>query len=228
MKDWEANNPAELSKVLGVLDGLRGDVSMADTIVLGGVVGVEMAAKAAGHDLTMPFTPGRGDATQDQTDVESISWLEPQADGFRNFVKTDRFDPRAPAEMLIDRAQLLGLSGPEMTVLVGGLRAMGAEALQHGVMTNAVGTLNRDFFANILDMGLEWKPSGTENVFEGRDRATGAVKWTATDVDLVFGSNSQLRAFVEVYGSDDGEVKFVRDFAAAWTKVMNADRFDLA
>ena len=228
MKEWEANNPAELSKVLGVLDDLRGDVSMADAIVLAGSVGVEMAAKAAGHSVTVPFTGGRGDASEAQTDVESIAWLEPQADGFRNFVKTGRADTRAPAEMLIDKAQLLGLTGPELTVLVGGLRSIGAGNPEHGVMTLAPGTLNRDFFANILDMGLEWKASGTENVFEGRDRSSGAVKWTATDVDLMFGSNSQLRAFVEVYGSDDAEGKFASDFVAAWVKVMNADRFDLA
>ena len=227
MKDWEANKPAELSKVLDVLDGLRGDISMADAIVLAGNVGVEMAAKAAGHNVTVPFAPGRGDASQEQTDVESLAWLEPQADGFRNYVKTGRADTRIPAELLIDKAQLLGLSGPEMTVLVGGLRSMGAGSPAHGVMTSAPGTLNRDFFTNILDMGLAWSPADEEHVFEGKDRATGAVKWTATDVDLVFGSNSQLRAFVEVYGSDDAEEKFVKDFIAAWVKVMNADRYDL-
>ena len=227
MKDWEANKPAELSKVLDVLDGLRGDISMADAIVLAGNVGVEMAAKSAGHDVTVPFAPGRGDASQEQTDVESLAWLEPQADGFRNYVKTGRADTRIPAELLIDKAQLLGLSGPEMTVLVGGLRSMGAGSPAHGVMTSAPGTLNRDFFTNILDMGLAWSPADEEHVFEGKDRATGAVKWTATDVDLVFGSNSQLRAFVEVYGSDDAEEKFVKDFIAAWVKVMNADRYDL-
>ncbi len=227
MKDWEANNPAELSKVLGVLDGLRGDVSVADAIVLAGGVGVEMAAKAAGHDITVPFIPGRGDATEDQTDVESVSWLEPQADGFRNYVKSNRHDPRTPAEMLIDKAQLLGLNGPEMTVLMGGLRALECGSPAHGVLTDRPGALSRDFFASILDMGLAWAPAGG-GVFEGRDRATGAVKWTATEVDLVFGSNSQLRAFVEVYGSDDAEEKFLNDFVAAWTKVMNADRFDLA
>ena len=227
MKDWEANNPAELSKVLSVLDGLRGDVSVADAIVLAGGVGVEMAAKAAGHDITVPFIPGRGDATEDQTDVESVSWLEPQADGFRNYVKSNRHDPRTPAEMLIDKAQLLGLNGPEMTVLMGGLRALECGSPAHGVLTDRPGALSRDFFASILDMGLAWAPAGG-GVFEGRDRATGAVKWTATEVDLVFGSNSQLRAFVEVYGSDDAEEKFLNDFVAAWTKVMNADRFDLA
>ena len=227
MKDWEANKPAELSKVLDVLDGLRGDISMADAIVLAGNVGVEMAAKAAGHNVTVPFAPGRGDASQEQTDVESLAWLEPQADGFRNYVKTGRADTRIPAELLIDKAQLLGLSGPEMTVLVGGLRSMGAGSPAHGVMTSAPGTLNRDFFTNILDMGLAWSPADEEHVFEGKDRSTGAVKWTATDVDLVFGSNSQLRAFVEVYGSDDAEEKFVKDFIAAWVKVMNADRYDL-
>ncbi len=227
MKDWEANNPAELSKVLDVLDGLRGETSMADTIVLAGGVGVEMAAKAGGHDITVPFAPGRGDASQEQTDVDSIGWLEPQADGFRNYVKADRYDTRSPAEILIDRAQLLDLSGPEMTALMGGLRALECGGPAHGVMTDRPGVLSRDFFASILDMNLAWAPAG-DGVFEGRDRATGTVKWTATEVDLVFGSNSQLRAFVEVYGSDDAEEKFLNDFVAAWTKVMNADRFDLA
>ncbi len=158
---------------------------------------------------------------------KSVSWLEPQADGFRNYVKSNRHDPRTPAEMLIDKAQLLGLNGPEMTVLMGGLRALECGSPAHGVLTDRPGALSRDFFASILDMGLAWAPAGG-GVFEGRDRATGAVKWTATEVDLVFGSNSQLRAFVEVYGSDDAEEKFLNDFVAAWTKVMNADRFDLA
>ncbi len=228
MNEWQANNPTELAKVLDVLEGLRGNVSLADAIVLAGNVGVEMAAKAAGQTLSVPFSGGRGDATAEQTDVESVAWLEPQADGFRNFVKADRADPRSPAEMLVDKAQLLGLTGPELTVLVGGLRSMAAGSPAHGVMTSAPGSLNRDFFDAILDMGVAWKPTADEHVFEGRDRASGSVKWTATDVDLMFGSNSQLRAFVEVYASDDAEAKFFNDFVAAWVKVMNADRFDLA
>ena len=226
MKDWAANQPAQLAKVLETLDAIRGDVSMADAIVLAGSVGVEAAAEAAGHDITVPFTGGRGDASQDQTDVESIAWLEPQADGFRNYVKPDSYDDRSPAEQLVDKAQLLGLTGPELTVLLGGLRSMECGAPAHGVLTERPGELTRDFFAAILDMGTVWAPAG-EGIFEGRDRATGAKKWTATEADLVFGSNSQLRAFVEVYGSDDAEAKFVNDFIAAWVKVMNADRFDL-
>ncbi len=227
MKDWEANQPDQLSKVLETLEAIRGGVSMADAIVLAGGVGIEMAAKAAGHDITVPFAPGRGDASAEQTDVESIAWLEPQADGFRNFVKADKYDERGAAELLIDKAQLLGLTGAETTVLVGGLRALECGAPAHGVMTDRPGVLSRDFFAAILDMGTVWSAAG-DDVFEGRDRATGAVKWTATEADLVFGSNSQLRAFVEVYGSDDAEAKFVNDFVAAWVKVMNADRFDLS
>jgi catalase-peroxidase len=226
MKDWEANNPAQLKKVLGVLNGLRGKVSLADTIVLAGNVGVEMAAKAAGHDVAVPFAPGRGDAVQEMTDVESIGWLEPQADGFRNYVKADRHDMRNPAELLIDKAQLLGLNGPELTALLGGLRVLECGSPAHGVFTSRPGVLSRNFFNAILDMGTKWAPKG-EGVFEGVDRKTGAKKWSATEVDLVFGSNSQLRAFVEAYGQDDAEEKFVRDFVAAWVKVMNADRFDL-
>ncbi len=226
MKDWEANQPDQLAKVLETLEAIRGNVSMADTIVLAGAVGVEMAAKAAGHDVTVPFVPGRGDATAEQTDAESIGWLEPQADGFRNYVKADSYDERSPAEQLIDKAQLLGLTGPELTVLVGGLRTMECGAPAHGVLTDRPGQLSRDFFTSILDMGTVWKAAG-DGVFEGRDRHSGEKKWSATEADLVFGSNSQLRAFVEVYGSDDAEAKFYQDFVAAWTKVMNADRFDL-
>ncbi len=227
MKDWQANQPAQLAKVLETLDAIRGDISMADAIVLAGCVGIEAGAKAAGHDVTVPFAGGRGDATQEQTDVESLSWLEPQADGFRNYVKADRHDQRSPAELLIDRAQLLGLTGPELTVLVGGLRGLECGAPKHGVFTKRPGALTRDFFAAILDMGSVWKPVG-DGVFEGRDRVSGDLKWTATEADLVFGSNSQLRALVEFYGSDDAETQFVDDFVKAWVKIMNADRFYLA
>ncbi|MEO0991755.1 MAG: peroxidase family protein, partial [Pseudomonadota bacterium] len=226
MKDWGANQPAQLAKVLETLDAIRGDISMADAIVLAGSVGIEKAASAAGHDLTVPFTGGRGDATAEQTDVESVGWLEPQMDGFRNYVKADGYETRSPAEALIDKAQLLGLNGPELTVLLGGLRTLECGAPAHGVLTDRPGTLSRDFFASLLDMGTVWAPLG-DGVFEGKDRASGAKKWTATEADLVFGSNSQLRAFVEVYGSDDAEAKFYADFVAAWVKVMNADRFDL-
>ena len=226
MKDWAANQPEQLAKVLETLDAIRGPVSMADAIVLAGGVGVEMAAKAAGHSMTVPFTGGRGDATDAECDVESLNWLEPQADGFRNYVKADRYDARSPAEMLIDKAQLLSLTGPELTALFGGLRALECGAPKHGVMTDRPGQLTRDFFASILDMGLAWSPAG-EGVFEGKDRATGAVKWTATEADLVFGSNSQLRALVEFYGSDDAEEAFLNDFVAAWVKVMELDRFDI-
>ncbi|URK88437.1 hypothetical protein LP421_14710 [Rhizobium sp. RCAM05350] len=203
-------------------------VSIADLIVLGGVVAVEKAAKDAGHDISVPFTPGRTDALQEQTDVESFSVLEPVSEGFRNYQKT-RFTVSAE-ELLIDKAQLLTLTAPEMTVLVGGLRALNANhgQSQHGVFTQRSETLTNDFFVNLLDMGTVWKAvSEDKEVFEGRDRATGELKWTATRVDLVFGSNSQLRALAEVYGQDDAQEKFVRDFVAAWNKVMNADRFDL-
>jgi len=203
-------------------------VSMADLIVLGGCAAVEAAAKAAGHAVDVPFTPGRADASQDQTDVESFRVMEPQADGFRNYQKA-AFTVSAE-EMLVDKSQLLTLSAPEMTVLVGGLRVLGANVgqSQHGVFTKRAGTLTNEFFVNLLDMRTAWTPSsGDAGVLEGRDRATGKVKWTATRVDLVFGSNSQLRALAEVYGSADAGPKFVRDFAAAWTKVMNLDRFDL-
>jgi catalase-peroxidase len=238
-KDWEVNQPAQLAKVLAALESIQSafnasasggrKVSLADLIVLGGSAAVEKAAKAAGHDVAVAFTPGRTDAAQDQTDVESFAALEPEVDGFRNYAKAEY---SVPAEqLLIDRAQLLTLTAPEMTVLVGGLRALGANAggAKHGVLTSRPGTLSNDFFVNILDIGTEWKPvSSAANLFEGRDRKSGAVKWTGTRADLVFGSNSQLRAIAEVYGQADAGKKFVNDFAAAWTKVMNADRFDLA
>ena len=203
-------------------------VSLADLIVLGGCAAVEQAAKNAGHDVTVPFAPGRTDASQEQTDVESFAVLEPTADGFRNYLRAGEKLP--PETLLLDRANMLTLTAPEMTVLVGGLRALGANAgrTRHGVLTDRPETLTNDFFVNLLDMGTEWKPSASaENVYEGRDRATGEVKWTATAVDLVFGSNSQLRAIAEVYACDDAQEKFVRDFVAAWDKVMNLDRFDL-
>ena len=204
-------------------------VSLADLIVLGGCAGVEQAARNAGQDITVPFTPGRTDASQEQTDVVSFHVLEPKADGFRNFQKTKY--AVSPEELLVDRAQLLTLTAPEMTVLIGGMRALNANFGQspHGVFTKRPGTLTNDFFLNLLDMGTEWKASAKdEDVFEGRDRATGELKWTGTRVDLVFGSNSQLRALAEVYGSEDSQAKFVQDFVAAWNKVMNLDRFDLA
>ena len=232
-KDWEANEPAELAKVLGVYEEIRaahGGVSIADLIVLGGGVGIEQAAKAAGHDVTVPFSSGRGDATDDQTDAESFDVLEPKADGFRNYLKTKHSVPTE--ELLVDRAQLIGLSAPEMTVLVGGLRVLGAnhaKAEKHGVFTDRPGQLTNDFFVNLLDMGTAWKQvddSGDEE-FVGTDRDTHAQRWTASRTDLVFGSNSQLRALAEVYASDDAKGKFVEDFVNAWVKVMDADRFDL-
>ena len=204
-------------------------VSLADLIVLGGCAAVEKAAKDAGHDVSVPFAPGRTDASQDETDADSFAVLEPVADGFRNYQKAEY--AVSAEELLVDRAQLLTLTAPEMTVLVGGLRVLGANhgGSQHGVFTDRRGMLSNDFFVNLLDMGTEWKAvSDAEDVFEGRDRATGAVKWTGTRVDLVFGSNSQLRALAEVYGQHDAQEKFVRDFVAAWAKVMNADRFDIA
>jgi catalase-peroxidase len=227
--EWPVNNPSELKKVLSKLEEIRkasGKVSLADLIVLAGGVGIEMAAKKAGVDVSVPFAPGRTDATQEQTDVESFAVLEPVADGFRNYLKAPF---TLPAEaMLVDKAQLLTLSAPEMTVLVGGLRVIGANSggSPHGVFTDRPGTLTTDFFVNLLDMGTEWKPAG--DTFEGRDRKTGQLRWTATRVDLVFGANSQLRALAEVYASADAQRKFVADFVAAWTKVMNLDRFDLA
>ncbi|MFK7943956.1 MAG: catalase/peroxidase HPI, partial [Paracoccaceae bacterium] len=228
MKDWEVNQPAELDKVLSVLEGLRGKASMADVIVLAGSVGIEQAAKAAGHDVEVPFVPGRGDASQEQTEVDSFAWLEPAADGFRNYSKGAAH--QSPEGMLVDKACLLGLTAPEMTALVGGLRVMGANygGSKHGVFTDREGQLTNDFFTGVLDLGTQWAATNAdETEFQGTDRATGAVKWTGTRADLIFGSNSQLRALAEVYGCADGQAKFVTDFVAAWTKVMNADRFDL-
>jgi catalase-peroxidase len=235
-KDWEANQPAQLAKVLGKLAGIQREfngggrkVSMADLIVLAGCAGVERAAKSAGHAVTVPFTPGRMDASQAQTDVDSFAVLEPIADGFRNYQKA-KYSVSAE-ELLLDKAQLLKLSAPEMTVLVGGMRAMNANVgqSQRGVFTRRPGMLTNDFFVNLLDQGTEWKAvSDAEDVFEGRDRKTGKVKWSGTRVDLVFGSNSQLRALAEVYASSDAQEKLVHDFVAAWNKVMNLDRFDLA
>ena len=238
-KDWEANQPAELARVLKVLEGIRTGfngaasggkkVTLADLIVLGGCAAVEKAAKAAGHEVQVPFAPGRTDASQEQTGAEAFEVLEPIADGFRNYLK-GKYSVSAE-EMLVDKAQLLTLTAPEMTVLVGGMRVLGANHGQsrHGVFTERPGTLTTDFFVNLLDMGTEWKAaSDAEGVFEGCDRASGKQKWTGTRVDLVFGSNSQLRALAEVYAQDDSQKKFVRDFVAAWNKVMNADRFDLA
>jgi len=236
-RNWAVNQPAQLAKVLGTLETIQKDfnatpggtrISLADLIVLGGCAAVEKAAKDAGHDVVVPFTPGRTDATQEQTDVESFAVLEPKADGFRNFLKPGQ---RMPAEeMLVDRAQLLTLTAPEMTVLIGGMRALDANEGQskHGVFTKRPGTLTNDFFVNLLDMKTEWQPaSDTEGIYQGRDRATGTITWTGTRVDLIFGSNSVLRALAEVYASDDAKDMFVRDFVAAWTKVMNLDRFDL-
>ncbi len=235
-KDWAVNQPDQLAKVLAVLEGVQASfngtsgktVSLADLIVLGGSAAVENAAAAAGHPVAVPFAPGRTDASQEQTDVESFAVLEPVADGFRNYLKVQY--SMTAEELLLDRAQLLTLTAPEMTVLVGGLRALDANTghSQHGVFTDRPGVLSNDFFVNLLDMGTVWKAtSAAEAEFEGRDRATGALKWTATRADLVFGSNSQLRALAEVYGQSDGQAAFVRDFVAAWVKVMNADRFDL-
>jgi catalase-peroxidase len=237
-REWESNDPAELAKTLPVLEQIQQDfnaaavggkkVSLADVIVLGGCAAVERAAEAGGVQITVPFAPGRTDASQDQTDVEAFTVLEPRADGFRNYLRSG--EKLSPETLLLDRAYMLTLSVPEMTVLVGGMRALGANYGQsrHGVFTDRPETLTNDFFVNLLDAGTEWRVSeAAENVYEGRDRATGDPKWTATAVDLVFGSNSQLRAVAEVYGADDGREKFVRDFVAAWDKVMNLDRFDL-
>jgi catalase-peroxidase len=233
------NQPAQLAKVLTTLEGIQQDfnksqkkgkkVSLADLIVLGGCAAVETEAKAAGHAVKVPFTPGRADASQDQTDVESFAVLEPEADGFRNYQKTTY--TVTAEEMLVDKAQLLTLSAPEMTVLVGGLRVLGANAggSQHGVFTKQPGKLTNDFFVNLTDMGVAWAPrSEAADTFNAHDRKTGEVKWSGTRVDLVFGSNSQLRALSEVYAQDDNKEKFVRDFVAAWNKVMNLDRFDIA
>ncbi len=241
-KDWAVNQPAQLAKVLQTLEGIQKEfnasasngkkVSLADLIVLGGCAAIEKAAKAGGHDVKVPFTPGRMDASQEHTDVESFEALEPKADGFRNYVSGKQ--RVSEAELLVDRAQLLRLTAPEMTVLVGGLRVLGANAWnsKHGVFTKRPETLTNDFFVNLLDMGTVWQPSNESNgsgaVYEGRDRKTNEVKWSGTRVDLIFGSHSQLRAFAEVYASADSKEKFVKDFAVAWTKVMNHDRFDLA
>jgi catalase-peroxidase len=235
-KDWEVNQPEKLAAVLKTLEGIQAafntgskKVSLADLIVLGGGVGIEQAAKAAGHTIEVPFAPGRTDATQEQTDAESFAVLEPIADGFRNYQKKQY--SLTAEELLVDKAQLLTLTAPEMTALLGGLRVLDVNVgqAQHGVFTKRPGALTNDFFVNVLDMAAEWKPtSAAADTFEGRDRATGAVKWTATRVDLIFGSNSQLRALAEVYAQNDAKGKFVADFVAAWTKVMNADRFDLA
>ena len=238
-KDWEVNQPAELATVLGTLEKIQQDfnasqsggtrVSLADLIVLGGCAAVEQAAANAGHDVTVPFAPGRTDASQEQTDVESAAVLEPKADGFRNYLRPG--EKLSPETLLLDRADLLTLTAPEMTVLIGGMRVLNANAggTAHGVFTDRPETLTTDFFVNLLDMTTEWKASGsTENVYEGRDHATGKVRWTATAVDLVFGSHSELRALAEVYACDDAKEKFVRDFVAAWDKVMTLDRFDLA
>jgi catalase-peroxidase len=241
-KDWEVNQPTELSKVLPKLEAIQKDfnssqsngskrkkkVSLADLIVLGGCAAVEEAAKRAGYDMKIPFTPGRTDASQEQTDVHSFAVMEPVADGFRNYLRDGQ--PLSAEELLLDRAQLLTLTAPEMTVLIGGMRALGANFGQtkHGVFTSRPETLTNDFFVNLLDMRTQWQPNGAEGVYEGHDRATGKMKWTGTRADLLFGSNSQLRAIAEVYACDDSKQAFVKDFAAAWTKVMNLDRYDVA
>jgi catalase-peroxidase len=226
-KDWEGNEPARLARVLSVLEPIARDVgaSLADIIVLAGNVGIEQAAKAAGFEVRVPFSPGRGDATQDQTDAESFAPLEPLADGYRNWLKQDY--AVSPEELLLDRTQLMGLTAPEMTVLVGGMRVLGTNhgGGMHGVFTDRVGALTTDFFVNLTDMANTWTKAGSH--YEIRDRATGALRWTASRVDLVFGSNSILRAYAEVYAQDDNQEKFVRDFVAAWSKVMDADRYDL-
>jgi len=237
-KDWAANDPEQLGKVLTALEGIQKEfngaqsggkkISLADLIVLAGGAAIEKAAEKAGKKVTVPFTPGRMDATQDKTDVQSVSALEPVADGFRNYVKSN---VRVPVEsLLIDKAQLLTLTAPEMTALIGGLRALNVSSGKsaHGVFTDKPETLTNDFFVNLLDMDTEWQPmSSARDVFEGRDRKTGQRKWTGSRVDLIFGSHSVLRALAEVYASSDGQEKFVDDFVAAWTKVMNLDRFDL-
>ncbi len=238
-KDWEVNQPAQLKAVLAKLEAIQKEfnasqsggkkVSVADLIVLGGGAAIEKAAKDAGVDVKVPFTPGRMDASQEQTDVDSFAPLEPRADGFRNYINGKRHQFMQPEEALVDRAQLLRLTGPEMTVLVGGMRVLGANAGQskHGVFTKKPETLTNDFFVNLLDMDTQWQPAG-DNVYEGRDRKTNELKWTGTRTDLIFGSHAQLRAFAEVYACEDSKEKFAKDFAAAWTKVMNADRYDLA
>jgi catalase-peroxidase len=237
-KDWEVNQPKQLATVLQKLEAIQKEfnasaaggkkVSLADLIVLAGNAGIEKAAKAAGHDVRVPFTPGRMDASPEQTDAESFAALEPAADGFRNYLSGEQF--MMPEEALVDRAQLLTLTAPEMTVLVGGLRVLGANAggSKHGVFTKQPETLTNDFFANLLDMRTQWQAAGSDGSYEGRDRKTNELKWTGTRVDLIFGSHSQLRALAEVYACADAKEKFVKDFVAAWTKVMNLDRFDLA
>jgi catalase-peroxidase len=237
-KDWEVNEPAQLATVLQALEAIQADfngaqagrkrVSLADLIVLGGGAAVEQAARAAGYDVTVPFSAGGTDASPAQTDVQAFAVLEPTADGFRNYLRPG--DKRRPEELLVDRASLLSLTAPEMTVLVGGLRVLGVTVgrAPHGVLTHRPGTLTNDLFVNLLDIGTAWKVAATEHVYEGRDRGTGELRWTGTAVDLVFGSSSQLRAVAEVYACADGEAKLVQDFVAAWVKVMNLDRFDLA
>jgi catalase-peroxidase len=238
-KDWEVNQPAKLKTVLKTLEGIQEEfnrtqsggkkVSLADLIVLAGCAGVEQAAKNAGHEVTVPFTPGRMDASQEQTDVESFAVLEPAADGFRNYLRT-KYAVSAE-ELLVDRAQLLTLTAPEMTVLIGGMRVLSANfgRTQHGVFTRRPEALTNDFFVNLLDLGTQWRATSKDaDLFEGRDRATGKVKWTGSRVDLIFGSNPQLRAVAEVYGCEDSQEKFLHDFVAAWNKVMNLDRFNLA
>ena len=236
-KDWEVNNPKQLAKVLAVLEKIQSDfnaksgdkkVSLADLIVLAGNAGVEKAAANAGYPIKVPFTPGRMDATQEQTDIASFELLEPMADGFRNYLKTQY--TISTEELLLDKAQLLTLTPPEMTVLVGGMRALNAnfDGSKHGIFTTSKDVLNNDFFVNLLDMSTEWKAtSDTKEEFEGKDRKTGEVKYTATRADLIFGSNSELRALAEVYGSNNAKEKFIKDFVKAWDKVMKLDRFDL-
>jgi catalase-peroxidase len=238
MAEWDVNIQSGVRPVIAKLEEIQAEfngaqsggkkVSLADLIVLGGTAGVEAAGKAAGHDVTVPFHPGRTDATQEMTEVDSVAYLEPKADGFRNYSQKGAL--LASEHMLVDRAFLLNLSAPEMTVLVGGMRVVGGNAgdSSHGVFTDRVGQLTNDFFVNLLDMGVKWEPTDdTESEFVGRDRASGEVRWTGSRVDLVFGSNSELRALSEVYAQSDGEAKFVEDFVAAWAKVMDNDRFDL-
>jgi catalase-peroxidase len=238
-KDWKVNNPAQLAKALTTLEGIQKEfnsgqgggkkVSLADLIVLGGSAAIEVAAKQAGHEVKVPFTPGRADASQEQTDIESFAVLQPYADGFRNYLKGDL--SLSAEQMLVDKAQLLTLTAPELTVLVGGMRVLNTnfDQSRHGVFTGRPGTLSNDYFVNLIDFSTTWNAiSDAQNFFEGRDRKTGAIKWTATRVDLIFGSNSELRAIAEVYACEDSQEKFVKDFVAAWTKVMNLDRFDLA